>query len=757
MIHDFTRALLLTVLLTNLATAGAPVLKSLHPYGARRGNPVVIRIEGERLAEAELFGALPAATEVLRSDSKNVSLKLQFLPNAPVGIYPIRLRTPGGLSNPLLFSLGDFPEVLETEPNDDLSADHPFSLPVTVNGEAPASDQDFYAIACKAGEAITVEVEASRLGSQLDPVVRVLDAEGRELAINDDAPGLGADSRCHLVVPEDGIYHVVVHDVKFDPGTPNFYRLKIGHYGYAEGIFPLGWQRGATVPVQFVGGTLNDTPAARAQTMLPGWLEWTTVGVPSGSGRAGTLPFRFAVGNDPEIFEPEAGGICELAPETVVNGRLSEPGQVDRYKLTVKPGEKWRFEVDAAMLGSPLDAVLTVTDPSGKQLAAGDDESGLDPRVTFDVPAETTEIVLQLEDLIGRGGPTYAYRLRATQPKPGFALEVVPTALNIPRGGTANVTVQAQREQYDGPIQLSLPEHSEGLSASGGLIPAGQSEGVLAISAASDAPLGVFDLALWGQGGPATKPMRRPATGNTAFPAAQTPGGHYLNIPAAVTEPLPVAFESEPRLQLVQGHSAELKITANRSGGATEAIAISGVALPNQVSGGTGSIAKDAAEGIVKLDVSNNAPLGSSTLLLAGKINVGGVEETIPLKPIHAEVVRPFSLEILTQPVIISVGAKSKLVGVLRRNAPFAGEVTVAPDVGLPAGVTCASQALDPGAAVVELELVADATAQPGEYEFKLKGTTELNGTYILRDINVPVKVVAASKEHGSPETAANE
>ena len=80
-------------------------------------------------------------------------------------------------------------------------------------------------------------------------MIEVFDSAGRRIAENDDAPGLGVDSRLEVTFPKAGKYYVAVHDAKFSEQEQNFYRLKVGSYAYAEGIFPLGWQRGKGVAV----------------------------------------------------------------------------------------------------------------------------------------------------------------------------------------------------------------------------------------------------------------------------------------------------------------------------------------------------------------------------------------------------------------------------------------------------------------------------------------------------------------------------
>ena len=101
------------------------------------------------------------------------------------------------------------------------------------------------------------EVEARRLGSAIDPVLRIVDAAGKQIARSDDAPALGVDSRLDVTFPRDGDYYAVVHDARFSQQSQNFYRLKVGNFAYADGIFPLGWKRGEKVDVELFGGSFS--------------------------------------------------------------------------------------------------------------------------------------------------------------------------------------------------------------------------------------------------------------------------------------------------------------------------------------------------------------------------------------------------------------------------------------------------------------------------------------------------------------------
>ena len=63
------------------------------------------------------------------------------------------------------------------------------------------------------------------------------------------------DARVEVGFSKAGEYYAEVHDARYSEQEQNFYRLQIGGYRYAEGMFPLGWQRGGQVEVELFGGT----------------------------------------------------------------------------------------------------------------------------------------------------------------------------------------------------------------------------------------------------------------------------------------------------------------------------------------------------------------------------------------------------------------------------------------------------------------------------------------------------------------------
>ena len=225
-----------------------------------------------------------------------------------------------------------------------------------------------FRVSGKAGERRVFEVEARRCGSAIDPVLRILNGAGKQLARSDDTAGAGLDARVDFTFPKDGSYYVEVTDARFSTQAQNFYRLKMGTYRYADGIFPLGGRRGEQASVTFFGENLSGPVKSSVDLRGAGKDEaLTRVALPDSPA----LPFLFAVSDLPELLEPVEG---MLPVPSVVNGRLDRDGEVDRYRLSVEPDEKLLFELQARELGtSRLQGIVTAYDAHGKKLdSAGD-------------------------------------------------------------------------------------------------------------------------------------------------------------------------------------------------------------------------------------------------------------------------------------------------------------------------------------------------------------------------------------------------
>jgi len=307
------RGICAAIIAVQAAWAAAPVITELRPRGAELGRPFTLTAIGRNLGEGvKVTTTLPAAFTIvtpavtpgmMQPPGRSVSFLVEPKADAAPGVYPVRIETLSGMSNILLFTLGTFPEANEEESqpgsppnrNDTIETAQPVrATPVVVNGTLRGPERDIFRVYGKAGERRVFEVEARRCGSAVDPVLRILDGAGKQLARSDDGAGTGLDARLDFTFPTEGNYYVEVTDARFSNQAQNFYRLKMGTYQYAEGIFPLGGRRGEKVPVTFFGARLGK--GVQSTVDLANAEAFTRIGLPDSPA----LPFVFAVGDLPE-------------------------------------------------------------------------------------------------------------------------------------------------------------------------------------------------------------------------------------------------------------------------------------------------------------------------------------------------------------------------------------------------------------------------------------------------------------------------
>ena len=450
-----------------------------------------------------LFNARRLTSPVL---AETVTLQVAIAPGAAPGKRELRVATPQGLSNPLVFCVGQLPEFTETEsitvvqPNPNQPAqvqitqpptDMPITLPATVNGRIkpglprPATqarftpgEADRYRFQAHKGQELVIAAAARELIPYLadavpgwfQAVLTLYDADGNELAYDDDYR-FHPDPVLHYAVPEDGEYAIEIRDAIYRGREDFVYRISIGELPFVTSAFPLGGRAGSKTTVQLTGWNL---PANR---------------VTIDAKHPTAAPAAFMVDTLPEAFEKEPNNYPAAAQRVklpiIVNGRIDQPGDWDVFRFQGRAGEAIVAEVYARRLDSPLDSVLKLTDAKGQQLAFNDDYddpgAGLethhaDSRILTTLPATGTYF-LYLGDAQQKGGPEYAYRLRIGAPRPDFDLRVTPSSINVSGGLTVPITVHALRKDgFSGDIALALKGAPKGFTLIGGLLPAGRDE-----------------------------------------------------------------------------------------------------------------------------------------------------------------------------------------------------------------------------------------------------------------------------------------
>jgi hypothetical protein len=538
--------------------ADAPVASYIFPAGGQRGKTVDAHVGGLFLHKScsfEVLGPGVTASKQIKStkttwfegpllplvDSqqaedypKDMAGRVQIAADAPLGIRYWRLATSQGATPAMKFMVGDLPEIVEQE----IEGNKPpvdVKLPVTINGRIfPREDVDAWAFEARKGQSITAEVYAARLGSPLDSRIEVLDPKGRRIAENDDA--FGADSFLRFTAPVDGKYQVRIHDINFRGGQAFVYRLTLTTGPWVDRVYPLGGRRGSKVRVELSGQKL---PAEHVEIALPAaGTEYTHRLSLNGQF---TNPFLLDLSNLPEYVETEPSNkpaqARTVAVPAVLNGRIAKPGDRDHWAITLKKGETFDLDLRAGRLGSPLNAVLTVLDASGKQLAFADSTSGgADPSIRFTAPAEGKYVVRIADRFKGRGGPDFAYRLYVDRPAaPGFDLKLATDALTLDRGGQAKLRVTATRHGgFTGPIALAIDGLPKGVTVANATIAANQTATDIQFKADKDAPIRAGHLTIRGSAKLGDKSVTRTA----ALPAV--PGTPPLDsVLLAVALPTP--------------------------------------------------------------------------------------------------------------------------------------------------------------------------------------------------------------------------
>jgi len=433
--------------------------------------------------------------------------------DVPPGQYHIRVKSRNGVSNPIIFQVDVWPEVVETEPNDrEAMSLEGLPGPLIVNGQIMPGDVDRFQLPLRKGQKIVFALAGRAITPYLadavpgwfQAVLSLDDPQGRQVAFADDWR-FHPDPVLLFEVPQDGLYTVTVTDAIYRGREDFVYRLLIGQVPFVTGIFPLGGQIGKKVPVELAGWNL---PKSRIEVDLtegePGvrilqLFQW--------GGHWNRLPFVADTLPDIQEAEPNdsLGTAQRIKGEVIVNGKISSREDVDVFRIDVKAGEEWVAEVMARRLGSPLDSVVRVLDAEGNVLTSNDDfddkTAGLithqaDSYVCIKA-SKSGPIFIQLADIQRQGGEEFAYRLRISRPRPDFAIRFAPSTLNVTPGVPMPVHVWVVRKDgFEGDIFLELKDSPSGWRLSGNWVPSGQDHIVITLTVGGGGSAGEYPLKL---------------------------------------------------------------------------------------------------------------------------------------------------------------------------------------------------------------------------------------------------------------------
>lgn len=416
-----------------------PQLEYLFPAGAQRGTTVEVQYGGDYMpGPCRLSSAGDGLSLQPTADAERY--RFAVAPAAVVGSREIRLSSVQGASPPFRFMIGELPEVIHDEARERLE----LNLPVTANGRLESGgDVDEYLVTLAAGAQIVCGATTRAIRSPIDPMLRLLDADGKIVA--ESFPHRSADALLVFRAAQAGCYTLQLFDFDMGGGFDHVYRLTATVGPWLDYVFPAGLRRDAESAVTVYGWNL---PGAKGESL-------SLKIAPQPSGRyeltvpGGVNHLALPVDEEPESIETEPNDVVEQALDislpTTMNGRLNAPEDVDFFAFTAKKGERLSLDVDSADLQFPMDGVLSIVDAAGKSLLEADDvKASRDPSLKYTVPADGRYLV-KLRERAGAGGADFVYRLHLTAPRPDVTARVNAASLMLHAGQTTNLPVLVER------------------------------------------------------------------------------------------------------------------------------------------------------------------------------------------------------------------------------------------------------------------------------------------------------------------------
>jgi len=346
-------------------------------------------------------------------------------------------------------------------------------------------------------------------------------------------------------------------------------------------------------------------------------------------------------------------------------GRFSPRGDYDWISFDAKKSDAYWIEAMSQRLGLPTDPYVLVQrvsrndkgevqvadvqelDDSGKGLGIPSfrPESD-DPAYRFVAPEDGTYRIL-IRDLYSgsRGDPRLVYALAIRRAAPDFRLVAVPAYhanLTAPsdsapgnpllrRGGTEMINVVVlRRDGFDGEINVTVEGLPPGVTAGKALIPAGQNATTVVLRAAEDAAAWAGTIRVVGKStveGKEIARLARPAAIEWPVPLNTPPESRlardlWLAVLDLDTAPFLVELGEDKTWEMSRAGKIEIPIKVVRRGDMKQPVTLTPIALPANVKAAPVTIAPEANEGKLALELSDKAAPGVYGLRLQVQASV---------------------------------------------------------------------------------------------------------------------------------------
>ncbi|MGI9466891.1 MAG: PPC domain-containing protein [Rubripirellula sp.] len=623
-------------------------LRSLSRTGGQQGTDFDLDVvAGDRLNEAnDLVFSNPGITAVQRttavlpfSDSPvGLSGKFRVSVDAavPPGAYEVRVSGRHGLSNPRIFIVTSAVNQLVSAVSHDPQV--PTELPTGqfVNASCTAEQRDWFRFELSEAADVRVSLLAGRVDSRMIGQVKVLDSNGRSVAVARGSDEF--DPTIRLAKLPAGNYAIMVHDFLYRGGSEYPYQLVVA-VGADEpeseaSLFGLG-----SGLVEKAAGRLPANLTPSAITLGPGTVSLSDAAQPSAIQKV-AMPSKgswwFPVDQSAQVFQFGAKKGEQISVE-VVSDRVGQPSDARLFVQRIEPQQdaepKYHSVAqadDSFKLGSePLSLVTK------------------DPVVSWTSTHDADYRVLVHDMDVGQMlSKRQAFQLSIGKPVPRFNLVAFAAFPNkdvkqyrgfgskLFRGGTEAIhVIAARRDGWVGPIKVTLEGLPSGVTATEVVMAANQHEAQITLEASEDAKATNFTVVVVGSSDDGeTRVAATPMTqiwGRGAgrdFVRSRVSTDLSFHVSDRDLAPVTIRISDGKVAQIKKTEALSVPVAITRRNGGAEACVLRARNLPPGVTIADVTVAKDKNEGELKVSVSDKALPGTYSLWMQ-------VETKLKVKP----------------------------------------------------------------------------------------------------------------------------
>lgn len=470
-----SRRIILTILCAIISTtlyAQKLSLGYLYPSGGQVGTTVEIEAGGLNINKATkvLFSheGISAEIEPIKESAAKkrkrrrlndqsspqladrVKLRITIAVDVPCGMYDLRLQGVSGVSNMLPFEVASYPNFVENNRASQRNPNRVTALPAVLCGYVTPGGVDYFNFEGEKGQTIVATVKARQMVPYIadavpgwfQPVLKIVDSEGREVAYSDDYHH-NVDPVIITTLPKNDNYTVIIHDAIYRGREDFNYRIHLGVIPFVTGRYPAYGTVGKSVKQQLEGVNLGAT-SAKVKVKKAGYNSLTFT---NDIGTADAVSFYALPKGVKHIQTPKEGAVLNV--DSAISDSLTSATKVKRYIINAQMREPIIVELIGRRNGSRIDAVMRLKDCYGKVVAKKDDtEDPLQGMMTFHAdpvlkytPKRSEVLILEVEDLYQGYGKDYHYLLWRHRQMPTFNAFVAPANITVPAGGTATFRV----------------------------------------------------------------------------------------------------------------------------------------------------------------------------------------------------------------------------------------------------------------------------------------------------------------------------